>query len=101
MSNQVTYRLLTNYKVAPYNILYIVANFQSNQAEVDFPIWLVQCPFSNAGSAESMHDALCAAYIIGGNIIYSPFNRGKQFAYMIPMHRLSYIIISKPRCACY
>ncbi len=43
-SNQVTYRLLTHYKVIPYDILYIVSNFQPNRTEVDFPIGLVRCP---------------------------------------------------------
>jgi hypothetical protein len=36
----VTYRLLTNDKVVPYDILYIVSNFQPTRAEVDFPIGL-------------------------------------------------------------
>jgi hypothetical protein len=40
----VTYRLLTNHKAVPYDILYIVSNFQPNQAEVDFLIGLVRCP---------------------------------------------------------
>jgi hypothetical protein len=45
-SNQVTYRLLTQYKVAPYDIPYIVSKFQPNRAELDSPydILLVQCP---------------------------------------------------------
>jgi hypothetical protein len=40
----VTYGLLTNYKVAPYDIPYIVANFQPNRTKVDFPIGLVRFP---------------------------------------------------------
>jgi hypothetical protein len=49
-SNQVTYRLSTNYKVVSHDILYIVSNFQPNRTEVDFPIGLVRCPFSQMGS---------------------------------------------------
>jgi hypothetical protein len=44
-SNKVTYRLLTNYKVVPSDILYMVSNFQPNRTEVDFPIGLMRCPF--------------------------------------------------------
>jgi hypothetical protein len=43
-SDQVTYRLLTNYKVAPYDIPHIVLTFQPNRAELDYPIGLVRCP---------------------------------------------------------
>jgi hypothetical protein len=34
-----------HYKVAPYDISYIVSNFKSNRTAVDFPIRLVLCPF--------------------------------------------------------
>jgi hypothetical protein len=40
-SNQGTYQLLTNGKVAPYDIPYILPSFQPNRADVDFPIELV------------------------------------------------------------
>jgi hypothetical protein len=36
----VIYRLSTNHKVVPYDILYIVSNFQPNRAEEDFLIGL-------------------------------------------------------------
>ncbi len=47
-SNQVTYRLLTNYKVVPYDILNTVSAFQPNlitDLDMDFPKGLVRCPF--------------------------------------------------------
>ncbi len=34
---------MTHYKVVPYDIPYIVAKFQPNRAEVDYPIGLVPC----------------------------------------------------------
>ncbi len=43
-STQLTYRIWTNYKVVTYYIIDIVANFQPNRTEVDFPIGLVRYP---------------------------------------------------------
>ncbi len=43
-SNQVTYRLLTHWKVVPYGVTYIIVlNFQSNRTEGLFPILSVRC----------------------------------------------------------
>jgi hypothetical protein len=36
---------MTNYKVVPYDIPYIVSNFEPNLTEVDLLIGLVRCPF--------------------------------------------------------